>query len=130
MSSAGTKISALFLVIIVVTLALATVAIFQGVEAYSNGNTGAGHSFMVIGISGFVLSAYMMIQTRRRTIRINIKTQPVTTTVECQKCGFKNIRKFQRGDFIFKKTEECPKCKEEMQISSIFREADEKEKLS
>ncbi len=41
------------------------------------------------------------------------------------KCGFKNIREFERGDYIFKEVEECPKCEEKMMISSIYREAEE-----
>jgi len=121
------RISSLFLAIIVITLALSVVAIFWGVEAYRIGDTGTGHSSTLIGVSGLALSAYMLFQTRRRTLQLAIKMQPVTTTLLCQKCGFKNLRDFQRGDFIFKEAEECPKCKEKMQISSIYREAEEKE---
>ena len=119
------RTSSLFIAIIVITLALSTVAIFQGAEAYRTGQTGTGTSFIAIGISGLALSAYMLFQTRRRTLDMIIKMQPVTTTVLCQKCGFKNLREFQRGDYIFKQTEDCPKCKEQMQISSIYREEEE-----
>jgi len=121
------RISSLFLAIIVITLALSTIAIFQGAEAYRTGQTGTGHSFILIGVSGVALSAYMLFQTRRRTLQLTTKMQPVNTTLLCQKCGFKNLREFQRGDFIFKEAEECPKCKEKMQITSIYREAEEKE---
>jgi len=121
------RISSLFLAIIVITLALSVVAIIWGVEAYSSGDTGTGHSSTLIGVSGLALSAYMLFQTRRRTLQLTIKMQPVTTTLLCQKCGFKNLRDFQRGDYIFKEAEECPKCKEKMQINSIYREAEEKE---
>jgi len=126
-TEAPRRISSLFLAIIVITLALSVVAIFWGVEAYNSGDTGTGNSSMLIGVSGLALSAYMLFQTRRRTLQLSIKMQPVTTTLSCQKCGFKNLRDFQRGDFIFKEAEECPKCKEKMQISSIYREAEEKE---
>jgi len=121
------RISSLFLAIIVITLALSIVAIFWGVEAYRIGDVGTGHSSMLIGVSGLALSAYMLFQTRRRTLQLTIKIQPVTTTLLCQKCGFKNLREFQRGDFIFKEAEECPKCKDKLQITSIYREAEEKE---
>lgn len=117
----------LFIAIIVIAIAFSTVAIFQGFNAYMDGNTGTGHSFMAIGVSGLALSAYMLLQTRRRTFQMTIKMQPVNTTLLCQKCGFKNLREFQRGDYIFKEAEECPKCKEKMQINSIYREAEEKE---
>jgi len=121
------RISSLFIAIIVIVLALSTVAIFQGAEAYRIGETGTGHSFMLIGVSGLALSAYMLFQTRRRALQLTIKLPSVTTTLLCQKCGFKNLREFQRGDYIFKEAEECPKCKEKMQIASIYREAEEKE---
>ena len=126
-TEAPRRISSLFLAIIVITLALSVVAIFWGVEAYRVEDTGTGNSSILIGVSGLALSAYMLFQTRRRTLQLSIKMQPVTTTLSCQKCGFKNLRDFQRGDFIFKEAEECPKCKEKMQISSIYREAEEKE---
>jgi len=63
-------------------------------------------------------------------LKLSIAIQPINTTVECQKCGFKNVREFQRGDYVFKPTEDqCPKCNEKtMSIGSIFREVKEKEK--
>jgi len=121
------RISSFFLAIIVITLALSGVAIFSGVNAYIDGNTGTAYPSLLIGASGLALSAYMLFQTRRRTLQFTLKMQPVTTTLLCQKCGFKNLREFQRGDYIFKEAEECPKCKEKMQINSIYREAEEKE---
>jgi len=121
------RISSFFLVIIVITLALSIFAIYSGVTAYISGDTGTAYPSLLIGVSGLALSAYMLFQTRGRTLHMPIKMQPVTTTVLCQKCGFKNLREFQRGDYIFKETEECPKCKEKMQITAIYREVEEKE---
>lgn len=121
------RISSFFIAIIVVTLALSIFAIYSGANAYINGETGTAYPSLLIGVSGLALSAYMLFQTRGRTLRFTLKMQPVTTTLLCQKCGFKNLREFQRGDYIFKEAEECPKCKEKMQINSIYREADEKE---
>jgi len=58
-----------------------------------------------------------------------IAMQPIITTIQCSKCGFKNIRDFQRGDYIFKETDQqCPKCNEKMSIASIYREVKEKRK--
>jgi DNA-directed RNA polymerase subunit RPC12/RpoP len=50
------------------------------------------------------------------------------STIECNKCGVKNVREFQRGDYIFKETERCQKCNEKMLITAIYREVKEKEK--
>ncbi len=38
----------------------------------------------------------------------------------CEKCGTGGIKLFERGDYIFKKSHECPKCKENMTIMEIF----------
>jgi hypothetical protein len=39
------------------------------------------------------------------------------------------VRDFQRGDFVFKQTDQaCPKDNEKMTISAIYREVKDKEK--
>lgn len=126
------RISYLFLAIILITLALSTVALcvaFVEIDP-SSGNIkprdNLDSPMLLIGGSGVFLSAYMLFQTRRRTMRLEIKEQPVVTTILCQKCGFKNVRDFQRGDYIFKEAEPCPKCSEKMSVASIYREVEEK----
>ncbi|MFQ5836478.1 MAG: hypothetical protein ACE5HG_01345 [Candidatus Bathyarchaeia archaeon] len=123
------KISSFLLVVILVTLVLSVSALFLAVDAYIRDNNvvNAGY-FMLIGFIGLALSAYMLLQTKRKSLRVAFKMPKVITTILCQKCGFKNIRDFQRGDYIFKETEPCPECNEKMMIASIYREVKEKEK--
>ena len=123
------RISSIYLAIILVTLVLAVTALFVGVDVYSKNpeNASAGY-YMLVGFIGLALSAYMLLQTRRKPSRVTLEMPRVITTIICQKCGFKNIRDFQRGDFIFKEAESCPKCNEKMMIASIYREVKEKEK--
>jgi len=128
MASSAKKFSFFFLAIVFITLALSIAAFFQAFDAYNVGQVENGHFFMLIGVSGLALSTYMVFQTRRRALRLTFTPPRIATTILCQKCGFKNIRDFERGDFIFKETEECPKCKEKMMINSIFREINEKKK--
>lgn len=118
------RISYLFLAIILVALALSAVAVYESLTEFDAGRDGT--SLLLIGGSGFILSAYMLFQTRRRTLRLEIKEYPVITTILCQKCGFKNVRDFQRGDYIFKESDPCPKCNEKMSLTSIYREVEEK----
>ena len=120
------RLSLFFLAIIFVTLVLSIAAFFQAFDAYNVGQVANGHFFTLIGASGLALLTYMVFQTRRRALRLVLKPPRMDTTILCQKCGFKNVRDFERGDFIFKDTEECPKCKEKMTIASIFREIKEK----
>ena len=123
------KISPFLLVITLVILILSVSALFLAVDAYIRNNdiVNAGY-FMLIGFIGLSLSAYMLLQTKRMPSRITFEMPRVITTILCQKCGFKNIRDFQRGDYIFKETEPCPECNEKTMIASIYREVKEKEK--
>jgi len=118
--------SSILILIIIVALGLSIAAFFFAANAFVSQDAIQGSYFTLIGIMGLTLLTYMLIQTRRRTLRLPIHAQKVATTILCQKCGFKNLRDFQRGDFVFKETEECPKCNDKMMIASIYREVKEK----
>jgi len=123
----ASRISSLFLMIILITLVLAVAALYQAIHAFRNQDFNTGINFAMIGATTLALSMYMLFQSRRKMQKFTLKMQRVATTILCQKCGFKTIRDFQRGDYIFKEAEECPKCNEKMLIASIYREAKEKE---
>ncbi len=120
------RFSSILTIIIIVALGLSIAAFYQAIIAYGNQEFTLVSYFALIGIMGLTFLTYMLIQTKRRTLRLPIQAQRVATTILCQKCGFKNIRDFQRGDYILKDTEECPKCNEKMIIASIYREVKEK----
>ncbi len=125
-SPSSSRFSSIMIIIILVALGLSIAAFYQAIIAYGNQQFNMGSYFALIGIMGLTFLTYMMIQTRRKTLKLPIQAQRVATTILCQKCGFKNIRDFQRGDYILKDTEECPKCNEKMIIASIYREVKEK----
>lgn len=88
---------------------------------------------LLLTLSGLLilsLSTYWLIQTRKRMLKILTAEPPkMTTTLQCGKCGIKNVRDFQRGDYIYKQTDEpCPNDKEKMTISAIFHEIKDKPK--
>lgn len=125
-SPSSSRFSSIMIIIILVALGLSIAAFYQAIIAYGNQEFSMGSYFALVGIMGLTFLTYMMIQTRRKTLKLPIQAQRVATTILCQKCGFKNIRDFQRGDYILKDTEECPKCNEKMIIASIYREVKEK----
>jgi len=127
-SSASTKISSFVLLIIFVTLALSMAALILALNIFSYNEIVAGY-LLLIGFLGVALSTYVLFQTRRRIMRLRIEVPQITTTIECKKCGFKNVREFQRGDYIFKEVEPCQKCNDKMLITAIYREVKEKERL-
>jgi len=116
------RMSSIFLAIVLVVLILSVAAFSQSIISYRNQRPLEGLNFMVIGVSGFILSAYLLFQMKRRVRPPAIKEPRVSTMIVCQKCGFKNIREFKRGDYVFKEMEPCPKCNEKMIIASIYRE--------
>ena len=83
-------------------------------------------SYLVLGFAGLALSVYMLMQTRGTATKVTVDVPRVLTTLECPKCDFKNIRDFERGDYIFKETEPCKKCEEKMKITAIYREPKKK----
>jgi hypothetical protein len=125
------RISSFFLAIIfIVVLALSILALFKGMTAITEQDITNGSSYILIGVGALALSAYMLFQTKRVMPQLMFEPERVATTILCNKCGFKNLRDFQRGDYILKEAEPCPKCNEKMIIASIYREVKEKEKES
>jgi len=129
-SNATTKVSSFVLMIIFITLALSLTALILALNAFNTGQDVVAGYLLLIGFLGVALSTYVLFQTRRRIMRLRIEVPPITTTIECRKCGFKSVREFQRGDYIFKELEPCQKCNDKMLITAIYREVKEKEKRS
>ncbi|MFQ6074002.1 MAG: hypothetical protein ACE5KC_02170 [Candidatus Bathyarchaeia archaeon] len=122
------RVSPVLLAILLVALLLSVFSLFLGADAYLSGDVESGSTYMILGATTLALSSYVLFQTRKRILRLALKAPPITTTILCEKCGLKNLRDFQRGDYIFKEVEPCPKCNEKMVIASIYREVKEKGK--
>ena len=123
------KVSSFYLVIILVAVILSLSALYIAADTFINQSEALdSYYFLAVGFFGLALSGYMLLQSRRKPMRVTIKMPQVLSTLECPKCDFKNIRDFKRGDYIFKETEPCQKCDENMTITAIYREAKKKEK--
>jgi len=124
------KTSPFQLAIILIPLLLSLILIYLGLSEYLFGRPDQGSLWMSVGLVTLVFSLYWLFQTRKRILKLTgMEMQPLSTTLQCQKCGLKNMREFQRGDFVFKQTEQlCPKDNEKMVISAIYREVKEREK--
>jgi hypothetical protein len=127
-SSATAKISSFLMAIVLVVLALSIVALLLSVQAYLAGNEIVAGYLLIIGFIAMGLSGYVMFQSRKRVASLKIEAPKVMTTVECRKCGIKNVREFQRGDFVYKDLDPCQKCDDKMVITAIYKEVKEKEK--
>ena len=127
-TSTTTRISTYLMMIVLIVLALSVVALVLSVQVFSEGNQIVAGYLLVIGLIAMGLSAYVLLQSRRRVTSMKIEAPKVMTTVECRKCGFKSVREYQRGDFVFKELEACQKCDDKMLITAIYKEVKEKEK--
>jgi len=127
------KIPMFVLLGMVVILALCLTAIFWAVQIFysspedQGAQTWAGW-LLLGGVLALAVATYALFQIRRKMSSLRIEIPPITTTVECRKCGFKNVRAFQRGDYIFKEGERCQKCNNNTLITAIYREIKDKEK--
>ena len=121
------RISPFLLVLILIAFILSLSALFIAVQSIiDETDLMNSYSFLAIGVFGLAISVYMLLQTRGKPAPAALKLPKVITTLECPKCDFKNIRDFQREDYIFKDAGPCQKCNETMKITAIYREAKEK----
>ena len=128
-TSEAKRVSYFFIIIIFVLFTLSFISLFQAIETYRR--TGVTDYVTVI-LSGcaITLSSYLAFQAKQKPEKTGFEPPKVFTTIQCQKCDYKNKREFQNGDYIMKKTEPCPKCSVPTFISSIFREATAEEEKS
>ena len=128
-STATNRISSFAFMIMLAVMALSIIAFGLAAWAYLEGNELYAIFLATTGAIALILSSYMLLQSRRTAVTMKMAPSKVTTTVECRKCGMKNIRDFQRGDFVYKELEACQKCPDDkMIITAIYKEVKEKEK--
>ena len=129
-SAPGTaKISTFVLSIVLIVLALSVVALGLAANAFIAGEQVLAAFLLAIGAIAMPLSVYVLLQSRRHMASIKTANPAMITTIECVKCGAKNTREFQRGDYVFKELEPCQKCPEtKTMITAIYKEVKEKEK--
>lgn len=121
------RVSPFLLVIILIAFILSLSALYIAVQSIiDQTDILNSYSFLLIGVFGLALSVYMLLQTRGKPMHVTLELPKVITTLECPKCDFKNIRDFQKEDYIFKETGPCQKCNETMRITAIYREAKKK----
>ena len=127
-SSTAAKISTFVFMIVLLVMALSLVSFALAVNAFALGENLIASYLVVIGVIAMALSTYVLLQSRRRMTTMKLATPSMMTTIECRKCDFKNVREFQRGDYVFKELDKCQKCDDKMIITAISKEVKEKEK--
>jgi len=127
-SDISNKISRYLQIIVFAVLALSFIALIFGVEAYLMGNGTVAIYLILIGALSMGLAVYVLYQSRKRVAKLKTEDTKVMTTIECRKCKTKDLREFERGDFVFKELGKCDKCEENKIITAIYKEIKNKEK--
>jgi len=112
----------LYLVVSFILLVFSILVLYQGVALYSHGELDAAIVWISMGALGMAASFLITWRLRRGAIAPQLSPFNVVTVAECGKCDFKSLRKFERGDYVFKQVEKCPKCSNSMAITSIYSE--------
>jgi hypothetical protein len=119
----------MLLVMLVIALVMLALAIHQLYSAYSYTVSGYPEQASYpafVGLIGVIAASYMLLQLRRRRIWSPTTELSVKSTAECGNCGFKDIRKFREGDYVFKPSDPCPKCNSTTMVTSIYYEEEKK----
>jgi multidrug transporter EmrE-like cation transporter len=129
-ASANKKISTYLTMIVLIVMALAVTALFIAVETYFVGDQLAAGVLAGIGLLALVLSVFLLYQSKMQSAQVKIEVPKVMTTIGCVKtCDQKNVREFQRGDYVYKELDSsCQKCGGKQMITGIYKEVKEKEK--
>ncbi len=117
------------LMIVLIVIALSLVALALAANAFIVGEQMVAIYMLIIAFIAMGLSTYVLMTSRRRVAAVKMETPAVMTTIECRKCGFKSVREFQRGDYVFKDLDKCQKCDDTQMITAIYKEVKEKEKV-
>ena len=127
-SNISNRIASYLQLIVFAVLALSMVALIFGIQAYFMENETVALYLIAIGALSMGLAVYVYFQSRKKTAKMKIEEPKVMTTIECKKCATKEVREFERGDFVFKELDKCDKCEENKIITAIYKEVKEKEK--
>ncbi|MHA3964104.1 MAG: hypothetical protein AM325_011265 [Candidatus Thorarchaeota archaeon SMTZ1-45] len=72
-------------------------------------------------IGMFVMAMGFALLTSGRQQKEEKPPPPTVTEIRCSSCDFKEIRDFQKGDYVLKAVEAtCPKCQGAMTIEGVY----------
>src|SRR5512136_878461 len=120
-SPTTSRISSFVFIVVLAVYALSIVALGLAASLYGSSEQPYVWIYMaVLGLISLTLATYVLMQSRRHATTMKIVTPQVMTTVECRKCGIKEVREFQRGDYVYKELEKCQKCDDKRMITAIY----------
>lgn len=100
--------------------------LYNSLTSYQEGQTENLYIGIVVAIIGIGLAFSSLTTLRKRAIMMKEMDKKVLTVEFCDKCSFKKVRLFEKGDYVNKKIGKCTQCNSELLINAIYLE-DKKE---
>jgi len=112
----------LMVIFSVVILAWAVWAMYMALNYQQSGNMEDFYFYAIASSVAIVLAVSSLMQMRRRIAVLQRQATKVLSVVICGSCGFKVVRAFAPGDFVYKEVGKCQQCTGTMRIDSIHAE--------
>lgn len=112
----------LMVIFSIVILAWAVWALYSAFNFQQQGNMESFYFYAIASSVAIVLAASSLMQMRRRIQILRRIATKVLSVILCANCGFKVVRVFSEGDFVYKEVGKCQQCSGTMRIDSIYVE--------
>jgi len=106
----------------IIILAWAVWAMYSALNFQQQGNMESFYFYAIASSVAIVLAVSSLMQMRRRILMLQSIAARVLSVVLCSNCGFKVVRAFAEGDFVYKEVGKCQQCSSTMRVDSIYAE--------
>jgi len=114
--------SYLMVIFSIVILVWAIWAMYTAFNFQQEGNMESFYFYAIASSVAIVLAVSSIMQMRRRIVMLQRLATKVLSVVLCGNCGFKVVRAFADGDFVYKEVGMCQQCSGTMRVESIYAE--------
>jgi len=118
----GNIYSYLMVIFSIVILGWAVWAMYSAFNFQQEGNMESFYFYAIASSIAIVLAVSSIMQMRRRIALLQSAATKVLSVVLCGNCGFKVMRAFAEGDFVYKEVGKCQQCSGTMRVESIYAE--------
>jgi ABC-type multidrug transport system fused ATPase/permease subunit len=125
----GGTYSYVMVIFSIIILAWAAWAMYNAFNYQQQGNTMSFYFYAAAGSIAVVLAVSSIMQMRRRILLLQSLAVKVLSVILCANCGFKVVRTFAEGDFVYKEVGKCQQCNGTMRVDSIYAEEPPKKSL-
>ena len=114
--------SYLMVIFSIIILAWAVWAMYSALNFQQQGNMESFYFYAIASSVAIVLAVSSLMQMRRRILMLQSIAARVLSVVLCSNCGFKVVRAFAEGHFVYKEVGKCQQCSGTMRVDSIYAE--------